>query len=230
MASRPRRHSVVTLTLTVTPDEVFFEDDKNSSSFSPRTRPFQQRGSSSRGPPYLPHHYQHSPRGERGVPPSSPLRRTPTSPLPQRSSTPSSASAAAGGTPLYRTPSSPLNHKGTNPSSSPNYRTTPTSPLPAPPLSPIGRKNACSPSPVSPRSGGQFRYDSSAVTCQSGSRQSGGTSGGGPVGGGGPLARRSSLLTVPAMGHDLPPEPYFRPSRPRSSSLAGPAPTPDVLR
>ncbi|XP_042226273.1 platelet glycoprotein Ib alpha chain-like [Homarus americanus] len=137
MAScRPRRHSVVTLRLTVTSDDMATQ----------RANPSPSTTAHSPSPTLPPRPRSHSRQrysSQSRQPPTSPLRRTPTSPLPR--TTPP---------PLCRTPTTPLCRTPTSPMSS----RTPTSPFCREPTSPVGRST---PSPVSPRSTGgrHFRYD-----------------------------------------------------------------------
>ena len=197
-SSRPRRHSVVTLRLTVTADDEF--SDVGSSNLPTRTRLFNRsRPLHNSRPPTSPQHR---------APPSPQHRTAPSSPL-HRANPPTSP---------YRNPTSPL-------------RRTPTSPLP--PASPFPSQT-----PFSPR---QFRYDSSITheLAEQGKYDQGTSTSPSekaptgcynPPGG---LARRSSLLTVPGGlgGHDsFPSDQFLRPPRPRSSSLAGPPQTPDLLQ
>ncbi|XP_047735540.1 serine/arginine-rich splicing factor SR45-like [Hyalella azteca] len=115
------------------------------------------------------------------------------------------------------------------------FARTPTSPLPRTPTSPQPRSpssphrrcpgspllNRASPSPLSPReSSSRFRYDN--VTEERDASHAGSSTSG--------LMRRSSLLTVPLMGHDPPPDQFLRAPRQRSSSLAGPLHSPDLIR
>ncbi|XP_045112008.1 GTP-binding protein REM 2-like isoform X2 [Portunus trituberculatus] len=132
---RPRRHSVVTLRLTVTPDDM--DTPRRQPSPPPSSHP-----PSPTQPPRPRSHSRHRYTTQSRPPPTSPLRRTPTSPLPR--STPP---------PLTRTPTTPLSRTPTSP-----MARTPTSPFCREPTSPMGRST---PSPVSPRSvsGRHFRYD-----------------------------------------------------------------------
>ncbi|XP_050712943.1 GTP-binding protein REM 2-like isoform X2 [Eriocheir sinensis] len=133
---RPRRHSVVTLRLTVTPDDM--DTPRRQPSPPPCSHP-----PSPTQPPRPRSHSRHRYSTQSRPPPTSPLRRTPTSPLPR--STPP---------PLTRTPTTPLSRTPTSP-----MARTPTSPFCREPTSPMGRST---PSPVSPRSsvsGRHFRYD-----------------------------------------------------------------------
>ncbi|XP_064096901.1 mucin-2-like [Macrobrachium nipponense] len=136
---RPRRHSIVTLRLTVTPDEVFGQGSPSATQSPPTT--IHSTTSPTLPPRPRSHSRQRYSQGRQG--PTSPLRRTPTSPLPR---TPP---------PLCRTPTTPLSRTPTSPMSR-----TPTSPLCREPSSPMGRSTT--PSPVSPRStsGRHFRYES----------------------------------------------------------------------
>ncbi|XP_018015587.1 serine/arginine-rich splicing factor SR45-like, partial [Hyalella azteca] len=209
MATRPRRHSVVTLRLTVTSDDVF--GDHNSPTLTPRTRVLP------RGRNYF------------ARTPTSPLPRTPTSPQPR---SPSSPHRRCPGSPLLnRASTSPL-----PPSTNRGTGALPMSPRgasPSPnslrgtsqcPVSPRGT----SPSPLSPReSSSRFRYDNvtggskgASIEERDASHAGSSTSG---------LMRRSSLLTVPLMGHDPPPDQFLRAPRQRSSSLAGPLHSPDLI-
>ena len=170
ISTRPRRHSVVTLKLTVTPDDVFNCDAKSPGGESPTLTPR-----------YRSHHRHH-----RKI--NSPLCRTPTSPL-------------------CGTPTSP---HGSRVPTSPRTR-TPTSPRERVTPSPVLEDDIDSPPAISPRSGGRhFRYDNPQEHPSN-------------------LRRRSSLLTVPSV-HDSLPDHLLRTPRQRSSSIAGPLRTPDLLR
>lgn len=167
--NRPRRHSVVTLRLTVTADDVFSDVSELPTSTT-RRRPLS-RNRSSYGRP-----------ASRS--PTSPLRRAPvphSSSSPQHRPSPSSG----GGSVIPTSPSQPRAPPPlSSSSSSPLFRSPIPSPLqhkspssPHPPPSPM--RMTPSTSPLSPR---QFRYDASATSNNS-SRPSGGGWGGGGGGG-----------------------------------------------
>ncbi|XP_069991865.1 uncharacterized protein [Penaeus vannamei] len=110
MAScRPRRHSVVTLRLTVTPDDELDLCRGGAPSAAPSPSPTL---------PPRPRSHSRQRYSQGRPPPASPLRRTPTSPLPR---TPP---------PLSRTPTSPMSRTPTSPlcrePPSPNARSTPS--------------------------------------------------------------------------------------------------------
>ncbi|XP_042861998.1 serine/arginine repetitive matrix protein 1-like [Penaeus japonicus] len=110
MAScRPRRHSVVTLRLTVTPDDELDLCRSAAATSTPSPSPTL---------PPRPRSHSRQRYSQGRQPPASPLRRTPTSPLPR---TPP---------PLTRTPTSPMSRTPTSPlcrePPSPNARSTPS--------------------------------------------------------------------------------------------------------
>ncbi|XP_063848494.1 GTP-binding protein REM 2-like isoform X1 [Scylla paramamosain] len=131
---RPRRHSVVTLRLTVTPDDMD----------TPRRQPSPPPSSHPLAPPSPPTPVTLPPPLHYPVPPTTHLASPPHPHLPLPRSTPP---------PLTRTPTTPLSRTPTSP-----MARTPTSPFCREPTSPMGRST---PSPVSPRSvsGRHFRYD-----------------------------------------------------------------------
>ncbi|KAL7630008.1 UNVERIFIED_CONTAM: hypothetical protein RMT77_019872 [Armadillidium vulgare] len=117
MAARPRRHSVVTLRLTVTSDDVFSNDYKRDPSLSPSLSVKNRNYNRSR--------YRNSPSPLCRTP-TSPLCRSPTSPM---NRTPPSPRARTPTSPRPQTPSSPLTqHRRDLPSPIPGRSPSPVSP------------------------------------------------------------------------------------------------------